>query len=125
MRLALGDRARLLHAALLDLAAQALAVLGLRRARWSRHQHVAVGQHVQPARVVEVARRRRHGQPGRRRGALAGRQRTAGAMFRVGSRCSWRRQMPVGAVPWSTLSVATSLQPLQAASSAQGEHREQ
>src|ERR1051325_443697 len=47
----------------LDLRAQTLALVWPRRRVRLRHQHVAVRQHVQPARMVELGRELRHIEP--------------------------------------------------------------
>ena len=57
--------ARLRHLLLHDPALDALGVLGLGRRVGLGDQHVAVGQHVQPARVLEPVRERVDGHPGR------------------------------------------------------------
>jgi hypothetical protein len=55
MRLALAHRrAGALHHQPHDPALDALAVVGLRRGVGLGHQHVAVGQHIEPARMVEA-----------------------------------------------------------------------
>ena len=55
------------------------------------HEHVAVGQHVQPARMVEIARERAHGRPGGGDRAPSAGQPTALTTLTVGisdfSRC--------------------------------------
>ncbi|SOZ09699.1 protein of unknown function (plasmid) [Cupriavidus taiwanensis] len=60
-----------LHHHLHDPALDALAVVGLGRRIALGHQHVAVGQHIDPARMVQLVGKRRHRHAFRRHRALA------------------------------------------------------
>jgi hypothetical protein len=116
MRLALGVAgAGALHRLLLDVAAQALVVVGLGRRVRLGDEDVAVRQHVQPARMVEAGRVRAHRDAvaGDRPGALA--PACAGAMWTVGSSVLFGGgRRGVGPVPALTGKVAVSPQPASA-----------